>query len=67
MREKATVFAAILSLSSLGATVALAATLIVDINDPGCSDVVGTPFCTIQPAIDAAVPFDLCSSTCPFF
>lgn len=33
---------------------ARAATLEVDINDPGCSDATGTPFCHIQAAVDAA-------------
>ena len=33
-----------------------AATLNVDGNDGGCNDVVGTPYCTIQAAIDDAVP-----------
>ncbi|MCH8147514.1 MAG: right-handed parallel beta-helix repeat-containing protein, partial [Planctomycetes bacterium] len=33
-----------------------AATLNVDRNDGGCNDVVGTPYCTIQAAIDDAVP-----------
>ncbi|MCH8968977.1 MAG: DUF1565 domain-containing protein, partial [Planctomycetes bacterium] len=37
---------------------AQAATLNVDINDGGCDDGVGTPYCTIQAAIDDANPGD---------
>jgi parallel beta-helix repeat protein len=28
----------------------------VDINDPSCNDITGSPYCTIQPAINAASP-----------
>ncbi len=30
----------------------------VDINDPDCDNVLGSPFCDIQPAVDAASPGD---------
>jgi len=35
------------------------ATLSVDQNDPACDNVTGTPFCDIQPAIDAAAANDI--------
>ena len=37
---------------------ASAATINVDGNNPGCSDVTGNPYCTIQAAIDAASDHD---------
>ena len=43
----------VLSLTALVDPV-LAATLTVDGGDPGCSDVSGTPYCTIQAAVDDA-------------
>ena len=38
------------------ASPANAAGPLVNINDPGCSDTTGTPFCHIQPAIDSSAP-----------
>ncbi|OGQ08545.1 MAG: hypothetical protein A3G32_00080 [Deltaproteobacteria bacterium RIFCSPLOWO2_12_FULL_40_28] len=40
------------------ATNVKAATLAVDNNDPGCSDIVGTPYCTVQAAVTAALDDD---------
>jgi hypothetical protein len=38
---------------------AYAATLTVDVNDVTCNDTTGTPYCTIQAAIDDAAPGDI--------
>jgi hypothetical protein len=38
---------------------AYAATLTVDVNDVTCNDTTGTPYCTIQAAIDDATPGDI--------
>ena len=43
-----------LMLSVFGAVPAWAATSDVDNTDPSCNDTTGTPYCTIQAAIDAA-------------
>jgi hypothetical protein len=40
----------------LAAPIVPAHAAFVNKNDPGCSDVVGAPFCTIQAAINAAPP-----------
>jgi parallel beta-helix repeat protein len=41
-----------------GGRTASAATLVVDENDAGCDDTAGTPYCTIQAAVDDALQGD---------
>ncbi len=43
---------------AVGTARAQAATLSVDVGNPGCTDVTGTPYCTIQAGVDAALATD---------
>lgn len=52
------VLALVLVIVASPALIASATTLQVDSGNSGCNDTVGLPFCTIQAAIDAAIPQD---------
>jgi len=52
------VVAVMAALIFIGTVPVWAATLQVDNGNPGCNDTTGTPYCTIQAAVDAAAPGD---------